>query len=232
MVGQIIINDKKSYDDFGFTIKDIEIGIPSPNIMTETIPYKSGFYDYSNINGEAVYTSRKIRVVFESSEEEDTEKTNFKYFKLVNFLLAMPMGKLRVSWVEGFFMARVQSISDISLMMVENIVEVEFLCQPFRTKEEFEGNDIWDTFNFLEDVAQRVKFKVIRNKSIVLINTSICKANPKIISSSDMTIKYRNREIIVKSGVNINILRLDRGENSIELIGDGEIEFKWNREWI
>lgn len=221
MVGEVKFNGKGSYNDFKLRIIELSIGNPIPLIKTVVIPYRNGFYDYSDINGEVIYESRQIRIVFKLPENISTEKMNIKYYQIVNWLQTYKMERLDIDWIKGYFIARVASIDDIEVVKEKGIIAVTLLAQPFRKMDEYEGNDIWDIFNFEEDIAQDVFFDINGSKKIHLVNISACSVAPDIESTSEILIKYRNRDINIKPGINKSILRLYKGENNLELIGNG-----------
>ena len=235
--GQIEYNSKKSYDDFGFVINDIKIGLPEQNIIKESVPFQNGFYDFSEINGETTYSERKIKIALLQQDIRDyrRDRLNIIYTNVVNWLMGAGTNKLKLTWLKGLFTARVNSISDIDLLEKRGIVEVEFLCQPFRQWENYESDFIWDTFNFETDVIQGV-YEVNGELEITLVNLSIHKVKPLIIASSTMDIEIISGglgiEYSVNKGITENLIQLDRGENKIKITGTGTIEFKWRREVI
>ena len=56
----IRINEDLKSSDFGLVISDKTIGLPNKQAIYENVPYYSGFYDFSTINGEVNYTDRTI----------------------------------------------------------------------------------------------------------------------------------------------------------------------------
>lgn len=232
MVGQIEFNDIKTYDDFGFLIDDIIIENPSPNLVLQTVPYQSGVYDFTEVGG-LTYSTRLIKVKLKLEKYESYQnRLNVLYYNFINRLNSTGMRELKISWIEGIFKSRVQSISDFILLEEERIIEVIFLSQPFRTHEIFEGNDLWDTFNFENGVFQTTKYEITEETNITLYNLSATKVFPEIICSNAMSILYNNITYNIPSGTNKNILRLEKGENTLRITGVGTIEFKWKREVI
>ena len=65
MINQaIVINGRNSYTDFGITISDKKIGLPTKKVITETIPFYSGYYDFSSVQGFNFYDSRYLEYTF------------------------------------------------------------------------------------------------------------------------------------------------------------------------
>lgn len=61
----ITINNKHSYTDFDLYISDKTIDLPEKELITDTVPFMSGFYDFSNILGEIVFKQRIISYTFD-----------------------------------------------------------------------------------------------------------------------------------------------------------------------
>jgi hypothetical protein len=245
MVGQLEFNGIKTYDDLGFVINDISIGNPSPILIHQRVPYQNGVYDFSEINGNVAYTTREIKVQLKLEKYEVRQAVlNTLYYQLVNKFMSitfsgLEMTDLKISWLEGVFQARVSNISDFKLLEEERIIELTFIAQPFRTWEEYEGNDIWDTFNFETDIAQSNKIILTNaNTDITLYNLSVVRVQPVIKCSKEMSIIFKQIVYNLKSGYNSNVFWLEKGINehiNIEcVIGNGTetIEFLWKREVI
>lgn len=235
--GQIEYNSKKSYDDFGFAINDIQIGLPGQNIITESVPFQNGFYDFTEMNGETTYSERKIKITFYQNDIKDyrRDRLNMIYSNIVNWLMSAGASKLKLTWLEGLFTARVNDISDIDLLEKRGIIEVEFLCQPFRQWENYESDFIWDTFNFETDVVQGL-YEVDGELEVTLVNLSIHKVKPLIVASAEMEVEKISNGLgvkyVVKKGNTDNLIELAKGENKIKITGTGTIEFRWKREVI
>ena len=56
----ITINNKHSFRDFDLYISEKSIGLPEKEIITDTVPFMSGFYDFSNILGGSVFKERVL----------------------------------------------------------------------------------------------------------------------------------------------------------------------------
>lgn len=232
MLGQIEFNNKKTYDDFGFVISDISIGDPTPNNIFVSVPYGNGVYDFSCINGDMTYGTREISIRFRYEEFEILQnRINAIYNDFKKNLYSETMEMLKVSWMRGFFMAKLSSISPVNLLEEERIVETTFIAQPFRTYENYEGDDIWDTFNFLTDYTQYNEHSVNGYKIIDLYNLSSKKCIPDIVCDSKFTIEFKGNEYRLNSGIN-KCIQLDIGKNTITCKGIGNIRILWRREVI
>lgn len=73
------INGKHSYADYGLHISKRVIGMPSKKSIRKTVPFMSGFYDFTRINGGDTWTERDLSYTFDiigdTVEETDAECT-------------------------------------------------------------------------------------------------------------------------------------------------------------
>lgn len=69
MFDQLIIGDKKSYDDFGASLSKRKIGMPTKKEISETVPYSNITYDFSGINGEVYWNDRELEYTFEMTAD-------------------------------------------------------------------------------------------------------------------------------------------------------------------
>ena len=209
MLGQIIINNKGSLDDFNFIIENINIGNPNPNIITATVPYMNGYYDFSEITGELTYSSREIIVIFKYKEYEAfSSNLNSIYLKFINWLYES--GEIKISWIKGYFEGRVTSISELSLLEDERVIEVTFLCQPFRILKE-----------------EKVELNIENSLALSLLNSGTRKTYLSVLANSDMKIISGSKEYSLEANKKTKILKLDVGTNNITIQGTGEINLTW-----
>ena len=59
------INGKHSYRDFGLYISSRSVGFPERKFITATVPYMSGYYDFSCLCGGPYYGSRELKYSFD-----------------------------------------------------------------------------------------------------------------------------------------------------------------------
>lgn len=235
--GQFEYDGLKSYDDFGFTIKELYIGMPQPNLILESVPYMQGVYDFSSAGGETKYGTREINITLELNRYEYYIK-NIAYYnlKLVNWLnKAQIMQNLIVDYIPGTFSARVQEVSDLKVTEETIELEVKFIAQPFRTWYLQEGHNIWDEMNFDTDWFQETKFTVLDDEykvEIELNNISVTKAKPIIVVDGNVKLEFDGFIYSFGTGQYNNQIRLSKGINKLVIYGYGTIEFIWYKELI
>ncbi len=67
------INGKHSYTDFSLYLADRKITLPERRAVTATVPFMSGYYDFSALYGEAAYGSRTLSYTFDILEDSPEE---------------------------------------------------------------------------------------------------------------------------------------------------------------
>ena len=65
---QLIINNKKSFDDFNVYIGERTITPPTKKIIKETVPFSNDVYDYSKLDGEIYWNEATLTYVFDIAE--------------------------------------------------------------------------------------------------------------------------------------------------------------------
>ena len=106
-----------------------------------------------------------------------------------------------------------------------------FSAYPFKISTTYEGNNLWDTFNFEVDVLQGTKFTVNGISNVNIYNPSAIDIEPTIIALSNFEIVLDNKKYIVESGISKDYrFKLKKGNNNITLKGNGTIEFRFRKE--
>lgn len=233
MIGQFKFADKKSYDDFKLLLYKVEVEQPTPNILKVSVPFMNGSYDMSELYGESSYPDRvvSIGVEFEYFNDLRREKLNLLYDEVVMWLRSSINEKIEIDFQYGYFVGRAQEISSLEVFEMTGRIEIKFICYPFRYGKYEEGNDIWDTFNFINGISQNTDFSINGIKEILLINPSIASIVPEVETTSDIEVVKGENVYLFKSGVNKDYrFMLNKGENRLTLKGKGEIRFKFRRE--
>ena len=232
--GQLIMDGKKSYDDFNFNITNLEIGAPAPILNFETVPYHQGIYDFTKA-GDTQFSSRIIKFEFELDEyNASSEKLNYIYFKFINWLYSrQEMIQFSISYIDGTYEGRVTDISDFTLFQDTQKITVTFTCQPFRTMCN-EASGLWDDLDFDSSYIQDYNFKInsrqYKKINLYCCNTATTFVNVKVYGT--VTIKANNNSFELKAGTYKNNIILKNGMNTIYLRGFGRVEFYWDRKVI
>ncbi|MFR3912798.1 MAG: hypothetical protein ACLTYB_16930, partial [Clostridium paraputrificum] len=187
----------------------------------------------SELYGESSYPDRvvSIGVEFEYFNDLRREKLNLLYDEVVMWLRSSINEKLEIDFQYGYFVGRAQEISSLEVFEMTGRIEIKFICYQFIYGQYEEGNDIWDTFNFINGISQNTDFSINGIKEILLINPSIASIVPEVETTSDIEVIKGESVYLFKPGVNKDYrFMLNKGENRLTLKGKGEIRFKFRRE--
>jgi len=231
-------NGKHTFDDFGITIAEKNVGDPDKKKITVAIPFSNVEYDFSEMYGDQTYTERPITFVLNVIDRHllnDTQRVNTIETSLVNWLMNSG-GKQRLydDAIPGYhYLAEVEGGLDFDELWNHGTLTVEFTAYPFMISEHAEGNDLWDPFNFLTDVFQTTEFDVNGSLDITLYNVGAPSLSPKIEASAPMEIVKGGTTYNVPSGKSSSDdFRLSNGENKLKINGNGTIKFTFYKELI
>ncbi|AMB94897.1 hypothetical protein QP248_02630 [Aerococcus sp. UMB8608] len=157
---------KHSYDDFGITIAKREIGYPKKVKRKLDLPYSNREYDFSEILGFPEFTTREVSYYFNIANRRIQTKHEMYRVKtvLVNWLL-FSHGKqeLHDDYIPDFhFLAEVEDAPEFTENWIDGTLKVTFNAYPFLIGDQYEGDDIWDSFYFEGGVAQTTSVSLPR----------------------------------------------------------------------
>lgn len=230
----ITFNGKHSLKDMQLIrVNSKEHKHPSKIKIKETIPFMSGEYDFSSLYGGACYSERTLNYTF-FVEVEAEEEMNYKKIIIENWLLGTN-GKTQLTdddLIGYYYLAECIDI-DFDNYYSFGFFDVTFEAYPFKISENYEGADIWDTFNFETDVSQDVSFTITDYKEVTLYNKGITNVVPQVICSGSMQIIKDGITYNFKAGANKDYsFILKKGNNNINIVGNGNIEFVFKIEVI
>jgi predicted phage tail component-like protein len=224
-------NNKHNHDA-GVVMQDKSIQPPSKKKIKQSIPFMNGSYDFSTVgsNGEISYNEREITITL-GLPTDSKERLQTAYSKALEWL--QDVGKSQLIFDDSkdyYYLAEVEDASSFEQVMSYGKLTVKFVADPFKIGVNLEGSDVWDTFNFDEDVAQNVEFDVTGNATVNIINVGRL-VSPTINASTSMTITVGGKTYNVVSGDNkLYGLKLQPGDNTITITGTGHIKFIFRKE--
>ena len=228
----ITYNNKHSFNDFGLKrFNSKEHKAPTKNKIYETIPFMNGSYDFSNLYGSANYSDRELNYSF-LIEVESEEVMNYKKIAIENWLLGTNEKTILIDEdLKGYYyMAECTDINFDNYYSF-GLIDVTFTAYPFKIGESYEGNNLWDSFNFELDVLQDTKFTVSGVSNVSIYNSSITDIEPTIITSSQFEITLDNKKYVVEAGTSKDYrFKFKKGANNLALKGNGTIEFRFRKE--
>lgn len=230
----IKFDDRHSYDDFGLTVAERNIGNPKKIKIKERVPFSNEIYDFSGIYSGQEYEERQLTYVFNVKDYEKIPLT-MKKIQALNWLMK-PNEKTQLfdDYIPGYyFLAEVEEAPDFDELRFHGRLTVQFTAYPFKIGELEEGNDIWDTFNFLLDYAQITQFEINGSKEITLYNPGVSAVKPVISATAPMEIRKDNKTYSVKAGETQSFdFMLPNLENKMIITGNGSISFHFRKELI
>lgn len=218
--------------DLGFLVANVTVEDPTPNIIKETVPYMNGAYNFTNLYGITTYAERTItiRVINESRGLFDRPSMNEKYSLLYNVLFPKGQNELRIDTWKGYWKGICTGMSSESAWQILGYIDIEFTCYPFRYMEEYEGNDLWDDFNFEYGVAIQTNFEINGTSTIKLYNLGANTVIPEIVTDNNtkFTASTGNKAYTLQTGKCPFVL--PPGLTEVTLTGNDTIHFLYRRE--
>jgi len=225
-----------SYKDLGLSIASREIGNPSKIKIKERVPFSNIDYDFSGIYGDQQYTERSIIYTFNVlGYNGNKEIFVSKKIQVLNWLMR-PNSKINLfdDTIIGYrFSAEVEDSIDLTENEADGTLTVTFTAYPFKISVHEEGNDIWDTFNFLLDYAQVTEHVIDGSKQITLYNSGINAISPLIKASASMTVQIGSTTYSIPVGESTSYDFVLRDlETTLLITGNGTISFHFYKEVI
>lgn len=158
MIKGITFLGKHSFKDMAITLTgEKDIGIPDKVKNIRRAAFSNVDYDFSRIYGEQIYDNRNLTYYFNIGvNSDDVPLMNREKTKIINWLLDSK-GKqpLYDDDIPGWhFLAEVENNMSFQEYDRIGILAVTFTAYPFMIRNDNEGDDLWDTFDFEYDVAQ------------------------------------------------------------------------------
>lgn len=219
-------------NNIGLVMQSKLIQSPSKKKIKDSVPFMNGSYDFSTVgsNGELIYNERDITVVF-GLPAETKEGLQVLYSKAMEWLVDTGKHKLVFDVMKDYyFMAEVEDATSFEETMEFGKLEVKFLADPFKYSINYIGLDLWDTFNFEEDIVQDSAYDVSGSRTINLYNPGRS-VRPVINCNSPMTIIQNGRSYNLSTGDNKPYgFYLTTSMNLLTINGTGRINFIFRKE--
>jgi len=227
----IKFNGKHSFTDFNLILNSKEIGTASKKKIKVSVPFMNSTYDFSTLgsNGEATYTQRGIDVKF-TIVSYSKAKLHTEITKIKAWLQDISQQQLIFDDIKDYYFLA-EAEDGIEILESNNIAEitVKFIAEPFKTSVDYVGADIWDTFNFEEDIIQTNTFDVVTTDTVNLYNYGRLIA-PTINCNASMNVIVGGITYNLVTGDNkIYGLKLLNGYNTIVINGTGNIKFLYRK---
>ena len=224
-------NGKHNYKDLGVIMHSRSIQPPPKKKIKESVPFMNGSYDFSTVgsNGEIVYGEREITVVL-GLPSTSKEQLQILYSKILEWI--SDSGQCQLIFddvIDYYYMAEVENASSFEEAVTFGRLSITFVAEPFKTSVNYISDDIWDTFNFEEDISQNVEFDVTNSISVMIYNVGRGIV-PTVSCSSAMTVTLLGLTYNLVEGNNtLYALSLSHGENRMTVTGNGHIKFLFRK---
>ncbi|HFI0151101.1 TPA: phage tail domain-containing protein [Streptococcus suis] len=213
--------------DFNMLLVDRSAPVPAEKEIIESIPFMQGVLDFSMLLGERVFENRTITYTFRIlGIDYDTHKAIERELRQ----LLMPYGeqKLYDTHDEGYYwLGKCVNVSvddDEEARMLD--IQLEFNCYPFLIGEATYFDDVWDTFDFENDVANWTKYEVKGFKEITLFNAGTNSVKPEVEATSDFKVIHKGETFVFKKGTTSNqLFSILPGLSTVRVEGTGTIAF-------
>lgn len=232
-IRSISFDDLNSWDDFKLMIESAEIGYPRKNKTTIQVPNSNIKYDYAAIFGD-LYEERTLEYSFYIVRPNalSIEELEHKKAQVANWLQPGIKHKLSDTAIPNYyFIAEAQGDYDYTEENGYSIFKVKFVCYPFKIHAIPEGADVWDIFEFDNDIAQEIKFDVDGSIAANIYNIGLTAVNPRINVAGTVTISANNiSETFSQGSYTDTKIVLKKGVNSVVITGKGSVQFIFSKE--
>lgn len=225
--------NKQSLADFNLGISEVSIGYPNKVKNRIKIPNTNIYYDYASVFGD-LYEERilEYKLLIASADAlSDSELERYKS-KVANWLMPGQQHYLIDSAIPFYyFVAEVHNGPEWEQDNGYGIFTVKFVCYPYRIKSDDDFDDIWDSFDFENDIAQDLSFEVDGTKEIRVCNTGTVSVYPKLVVSGQVEITINGFSHTYTTGTYEDKLwKLAINWNSLILKGNGKLEIHFHKE--
>lgn len=235
-VRYITFDGVQSYEDMKLYIKEAEIGYPDKLKERIRIPNSNIFYDYADIFGD-IYEERILEYTFILAREtKQYSSQELEYWKsqIMNWLEPRTKHKLEDSVIPYYyFIGEVLSNPEWQQdsQFGYAFLKVKINCYPYKISINDMADDIWDSFEFENDVAQELEFEVDRETIKRVYNSSLTPITPKLVVNGSITVENHDEKVNLTSGTYEETeIMLNIGFNEVKLSGNGKIKFSFHKE--
>lgn len=216
----------------GVVMQSKSIQSPSKKKLKDSVPFMNGSYDFSTVgsNGEIMYNEREISIVF-GLPAETKEELQVMYSKVLEWLVDTGKHKLIFDVMKDYyFMAEVEETTSFEETMEFGKLEVKFIADPFKYSINYIGSDLWDTFNFEEDIVQDSSYDINGSRNINIYNPGRS-VRPIINCNSPMTLIQNGKAYNLSIGDNkVYGFYLKSLMNNLTINGTGRLNFIFRKE--
>lgn len=208
----IRINNKHSYHDFGLYIKTRNVSLPEKKSIRQTVPFMSGYYDFTALNGAPAWDERTIEYSFDviapTPQELEREMT-----KIIDWACNAHEVDIYDDVMVGYHWRGSYESSSIAWDDSGQQAELSlsFVVHPFK----------------IADMPTKYNMKAgtykIENLGMTVAPIAYCETSAAIQIGTYVTAIPAGEVVTLE-------IDLERGENTVVVTGDGTVEFSFFRE--
>lgn len=231
MDNYIIFNNINSKDE-GIQIISYDLGAPTPKIVTETVPYMNGEYDFSRLNNTLYYNSRTLTVTFQIThfvmytQAMNVNDIYKQYFSFKSLLLSQGTGNLDITNLVQFpatLTGSCTNVTGLSQLPFGGTFTATFTCDPFINLGTY-GEQLWDEFSFIDGLSEFPTYPINGNTTVPVYNPGV----PAKCSFTGANINIISNLQALSDGSYI----LPSGINNVEFTGQGTLYINFEKEVI
>lgn len=125
----ITINGKNSFIDFGLVVSDKTVGLPTKKVITDTVPFFNGFYDFSNVQGFNYFDDRYLEFIFDITADTQTELETL-YTNVLIWLMDTNQSTIYDTESQKTYVGSLNKWSVEEDILYKQLT-VSFKCQPY-----------------------------------------------------------------------------------------------------
>ena len=130
-----------------------------------------------------------------------------------------------------YFIGEISSAPEWSQDNGYGTLKVKINCYPYKISVDDMADDLWDSFDFNNDVAQFLEFEVNKETTERIYNASSTAVSPKLIVTGNVTVEAHGEKVTLNAGTYTETeIKLNVGWNDVKLSGNGTIKFSFHKE--
>lgn len=219
--------------DFDLYLESRDAPTPTEKEIIENIPFAQGDLDFSFMFGERFYENREITYKFKYLGSTYNERKVLEAD--IKRKLMKPFDKNLYETFTTLYhwIGKCKSVKvDHDPSKLNFVVEIIFSVYPFAIGINDYFDDIWDTFDFINDVANFTKFEVNGSINVLVYNSGDKSISPELVASESVIVTNQQGEQITVTNSNQTYTNFTilQGWNRLTVSGSGTISFRTKAE--
>ena len=227
------IDGVDSNEAYKLAISNGMIGYPDKTKTRIRIPNSNIYYDYEKVFGD-LYEERTLEYDFLVMMPNALSEEDMEYIKsqVINWLTPGVEHRIEDTAIPFYyFIGEISSAPEWSQDNGYGTLKVKINCYPYKISVDDMADDVWDSFDFNNDVAQFLEFEVNKETTERIYNASSTAVSPKLIVTGNVTVEAHGEKVTLNAGTYTETeIKLNVGWNDVKLSGNGTIKFSFHKE--